>query len=63
MGRIESALSDNQKKFKDYGSKQDIRETVAARLHSNDSSAGIPTKKQVKYAENLRKDIAKNKGK
>jgi hypothetical protein len=58
--RPKYTTTDEQKKrFEKYGSKQDIRETIAARLHANDSSAGIPTKAQVKYAEKLGKEMRK----
>ena len=43
-------ITDEQKKlFAEYGSEQDIRETIAARILSGDSSAGDITDEQVKW--------------
>jgi hypothetical protein len=42
-------------RFKDYGSRQDIRETVAARLLSGDQSAGIGSDEQSVFVLQLRR--------
>lgn len=38
---------------KDYGSDQDIRETIAARAFSGDSSSGDLTREQQEYLKKL----------
>lgn len=40
--------------FINYGSEQDIRETIAARLLSGDPSAGTPTHEQLQFVRYLR---------
>lgn len=44
-------------KFKNYGSEQDIRETVAARILAGDKSAGVVTEAQQKFANKLAEQI------
>lgn len=47
-------LTEQQKQaFKDYGSDQDIRETIAARAFSGDSSSGDLTQEQQEYLKKL----------
>lgn len=48
------ALTEQQKQyFKNYGSDQDIRETIAARAFSGDESAGDLTEEQKEYLKKL----------
>lgn len=48
-------LTDAQKKaFSQYGSEQDMRDTIAGRLYSGDPSAGEPTPEQIEYVEKLK---------
>lgn len=44
-------------RFASYGSLQDIRETIAARILSEDQSAGVPTQEQSDFAGNLRRHM------
>jgi len=47
-------LTDQQKaQFQGYGAGEDIRATVAARILSNDSSAGTPTQEQLDFVKRL----------
>lgn len=56
-------LTPEQKKaFKDYGSEDDIRQTIAARIMSGDPSAINPTKEQKVYAEQLREVVSGDYG-
>jgi hypothetical protein len=50
-------------RFADYGDIQSQRETIAARILSDDPSAGNPTQSQRAYVETLRKRMTENKGK
>lgn len=48
--RPDFKITDEQrKKFKGYGSEQDIKETIAARILSGDPSSGASTKEQQKW--------------
>jgi len=50
--RPKFGLTEEQRvKFKGYGSLQDIRETVAARVLSGDPSAGVATREQRKWVQ------------
>lgn len=58
--RPQFKLSNNQlNQFKDYGSEQDIRETIAARILSGDKSALEPTREQKDYVIWLKKEMGK----
>jgi len=48
---------DQADRFQDYGSLRDIRETIAARIFSDDPSAGSPTKDQQKFVTRLRREM------
>lgn len=49
------SLNEQQKSaFANYGSEQDVRETIAARIVSGDPSALNPTPEQVEFASRLR---------
>jgi len=53
--RPEFAVTDEQRRqFSGYGSEQDIRETIAARILSGDPSAGSATPEQSEFAKSLR---------
>jgi hypothetical protein len=56
--------NEQKKKFSKYSKKkQDILETIASRMFVGDTSAGLTTPEQVKYVENLRKEMGNKKGK
>ena len=47
-------ITDQQREsFKNYGTEQDIKETIAARILSGDPSAGISTEEQQNFAKEL----------
>jgi len=51
--RPDFALTPQQReKFRGYGSEQDIRETIAARIYSGDPSTGDPTPAQIAWVKN-----------
>lgn len=50
IGAPSFSLTDAQKsKFKEYGSEDDIKSTIAARILSNDPSVSDATDQQIKY--------------
>jgi hypothetical protein len=50
MGAPSFAITDTQKsKFKEYGSEDDVKSTIAARILSNDPSVSDATDEQIKY--------------
>ena len=52
------AITDEQKeRFRGYGSEQDVRDTIAARILSGDPSAGNATPEQIKYVSELRRRL------
>lgn len=48
-----SITPEQRSAFKNYGSEQDIRETIAARILSGDPSAGAATQEQMAFASSL----------
>ena len=56
-----SITPEQRNAFKNYGSEQDIRETIAARILSGDPSAGAATKEQMAFASNLERKMQSTK--
>ena len=56
-----SITPEQRNTFKNYGSEQDIRETIAARILSGDPSAGAATKEQMAFASSLGKKMQSTK--
>ena len=51
--------NEQMRQFKDYGSEQDQRETIAARILSGDKSSLNPSREQREYVMWLKKEMGK----
>jgi hypothetical protein len=54
-----SITNDQKKKFNEYGSEDDVKSTIAARILSNDLSVSDATEEQIKYVNRFLKPYVK----